>query len=90
MNIISEMWNKIWCPECKTPNWICLGDLDDCTVPDIEAVKCFKCQHKIVLIDISDFYAYALEGDEDTPPMTEVQILEDLIYCENGREKPNC
>lgn len=38
-----ETWYKIWCPKCKEPNWICAGDMNDCSVADAEAVKCHAC-----------------------------------------------
>lgn len=83
----TEAWNKIWCPECKAINWVCLGDLNDCTQMDCEAVICHQCNKKIVLIDIHESYASELEGNEDEPPMTKEDIISNL-YTEKGLEKP--
>jgi len=40
-----ETWIKAYCPECKTQNWICEGDMQDMTTPDTEAIKCWNCGH---------------------------------------------
>tara|TARA_Y100000034_G_C6902535_1_gene417742 strand:+ start:411 stop:734 length:324 start_codon:yes stop_codon:yes gene_type:complete len=40
-----ESWLKTFCPKCKCKNWICQGDLQDCTIPDIEVIECCECAH---------------------------------------------
>jgi len=39
----SESWCKIWCDECGTANWICEGDISDCSRCDPEGFICYKC-----------------------------------------------
>ena len=41
-----EWWAKARCGKCKSPNWIYEGDMQDCTVPDTEAIECWNCGHK--------------------------------------------
>lgn len=28
------------CPECKASNWVNNGDIEDCSVSDVEGIKC--------------------------------------------------
>jgi hypothetical protein len=37
-----EEWHKCWC-SCEAVNWVCSGNLEDYTVPDVHGFKCFKC-----------------------------------------------
>lgn len=78
-----ETWGKLWCPACNTPNWICLGDLEDCTVPTTEAVLCHSCKKKFLIIDrneLMDMYGEDLKPGE---------TLEDYCYDDEGRPSPN-
>ena len=36
-------WLTMTCPKCGTLNWWSNGDVSDLTVPDIEAVECYRC-----------------------------------------------
>jgi len=42
------------CPECKALNYYSTGDPADQTLPDVEAVRCFKCTHAWILDDVED------------------------------------
>jgi len=42
-------YSEVNCPKCNCPNLLYLGDLDDLTKPDIEAVICWNCKHKWLL-----------------------------------------
>lgn len=86
--MIIESWYKIWCPDCQTPNWACDGDPLDCTGEDLEVIECFHCKKKFCFYDnlIEEIYGYAIEGDEDNPPMTKIEIIENLAHCRKGRE----
>ena len=33
------------CPKCEALCWVNNGDIDDLTLPDIEAIKCWHCTH---------------------------------------------
>lgn len=68
-----ESWLKVSCPNCKKANWICQGDLSDCTYPDVEGVECFSCKHQFVL----DEYEQSIKGEDED------------VYYETGMEKPN-
>lgn len=46
-----ETWIKIRCPSCKIANWVCQGDLEDLTVPDVTGVQCHGCNTKFKLVD---------------------------------------
>lgn len=37
-----ETWHKCWC-KCKAVNWVCDGDIQDQTIPDVHGFKCFQC-----------------------------------------------
>lgn len=32
------------CPHCRTKNWMYLGRMDDCTVADVQSLRCFQCK----------------------------------------------
>jgi hypothetical protein len=73
-----ETWVKTHCPKCKKVNWFCEGNLQDMTVPDTEAIKCWSCGH-------------AWWRDPDTPyemgyNEDEECSIED--YADEGQEKP--
>ena len=56
-----ETWYKITCPECGRTCWLCVGDLEDLTVPDTEAIRCPHCKKKFFLSNPEDLY------DSDEP-----------------------
>lgn len=79
-----EMWSKIHCPAkaCKAANWICLGDLEDITALDVEAVNCWSCKQKFLRVDresLMDMYEFDL---------AENQTLEDYVQAEDGKKSP--
>lgn len=74
-----EWWVKTHCPECKSCNWICEGDLNDCTAPDTEAIECWKCGHKWWRDPDT---AQDMHGDDEDTSMEE--YLDS--YAEKGRE----
>jgi len=76
-----ESWVKTHCDKCKSCNWICDGDLQDCTVPDTEAIECWSCGHK--WWRDSDT-AYDMHGEDEDTSMEE--YLEN--YAVKGRETP--
>ena len=69
---------KIKCPKCNEYNWVNNGDIDDLTVSDIEAVKCWSCKHKFFLDEenIRMFY-----DDENLKP--------DDVMMEYGKQNPS-
>lgn len=57
----AETWCKIWCEGCNTPNWLCVGNIDDLTKPDLEGFECFGCGKRHEFFDdypASDEIAY--------------------------------
>lgn len=48
-----ETFCKIICPNCGKICWICLGDMQDQTVPDIDGFSCWKCK-KVFSLDKYD------------------------------------
>jgi hypothetical protein len=81
---MSETWDKQWCPECKEDNWICLGNLDDLTQPDIEAVKCWNCPHMWWTTEESEEINRYDYNEDDMPP--EIERLRDC--AEAGKPAP--
>lgn len=47
---LSGTYCSTLCPHCKIKNWLYLGDMSDCTAPDVQALRCFKCK-KLSWID---------------------------------------
>lgn len=43
---LSGTYCSTLCPHCKINNWVYLGRMDDCTAPDVEVLKCFKCKKR--------------------------------------------
>lgn len=58
------MYEKEYCPNCKTLNLVYLGDWNDCTCPDVEAAECYKCGHVFLM------------GDEDN----RLETLRDIVF----------
>ena len=71
----SEVWWKVWCPNCSKPNWFCDGDPNDLTRPDKVAGQCFDCDSMWWFDEICEEIA---DLDE--------QNIEDVV--EKGRETP--
>ena len=66
------MWTKEFCPNCGKKNWVDLGDPMDCTLPDIEAYRCFACKKVNIFEDMN-------LDDLDDP---------DDPYFTDGKENP--
>ena len=64
---MSETWVKENCPRCSTPNWVCLGNLNDQTVPDIEGIRCWKCKTDYFLMNEEDLSDGLIEDGEFSP-----------------------
>jgi hypothetical protein len=45
------MYERACCEICGTKNLVDLGDFNDCTVVDVEAVKCYKCGEVFLMGD---------------------------------------
>lgn len=59
-----ESWAKFYCPACEKANWVCYGDLEDCTVFDPEALECHSCSKKWMIVEPHECCWYDDE-DED-------------------------
>lgn len=44
----------IVCPSCGVKCWFNNGDIEDLTVPDVEAVRCWKCSHEFKTDEFDD------------------------------------
>lgn len=53
------------CPQCGKACWVNNGDVDDQTVPDVEAVRCPWCLHE-----------FALPGVEDETPFGRLNLTD--------------
>lgn len=42
------------CPACGIKCWLNNGDVEDLTVPDVEAARCWHCRHEFILDPESD------------------------------------
>lgn len=65
-----DTWINEICPKCKEVNWICLGDLSDLTVADIDAAECWKCFHVWFLSEDSELRS---DPDETDPKKSNVE-----------------
>lgn len=50
---MGDTWYNEVCPTCKKLNWVCLGDLNDFTLPSIEGYKCYFCSKINIFEDIN-------------------------------------
>jgi phage FluMu protein Com len=73
-----KLWAEIYCPDCDAKNWIYIGEENDITREDIDAVQCWSCS-KLFWVDQEDV------EDEDELEMR--GPIEDA-YIEEGREIP--
>ena len=79
-----ETWIKARCPVCKSCNWLCEGDMQDCTTVDTEAIECWLCNHQWWRDpdNVDDIHGF----DEDTTMDELKEYLND--HAEKGREAP--
>jgi len=49
------MYDKVYCPACKKYCYVNLGDLNDCTVPDIDGCQCPYCGHEWIFEEVLEF-----------------------------------
>ena len=40
-----QTWHEFICPKCNQHCFVCDGDINDITAVDVEAVRCWNCQH---------------------------------------------
>lgn len=74
--LLIETWYKVWCPFCKSENWIIQAK------EDIDGVNCYNCQKEFWILPkeyIDDRYSY--EGDERSYE----EILAEEAYVCQGR-----
>lgn len=43
------------CPACSSKNWLALGDMNDMTGTDPEAIRCWKCKHVWLIEGAEEF-----------------------------------
>ena len=71
----SDMWSQEKCPHCGALNWVCWGNLDDCTGPDTESIQCFSCSKLWWTMDENEREEWGIDGP-----------LEDSYSVEGRRE----
>lgn len=85
------------CPYCFQQNIIYLGDLNDLTLPDIEACRCWSCKKKFWMPgskEIAETNAgFGLEpedlaerGHADELGLEPEQDLIESAFCEDGKQ----
>lgn len=79
----NETWLKTECAKCQSKNWVCLGDVMDFTVGDVEACKCWHCSRIFWLGDPqeAEIINKDIRGEEAT--------IEDSYYV-MGLRYPVC
>lgn len=40
-----ELWIRFKCPKCSIYGWLYQGDIEDLTLFDAEAIRCWNCKH---------------------------------------------
>ena len=80
---MSESWTKEICRDenCKTVNWICLGDLSDQTAVDPDGYKCRVCGKEWVW---DEEIFRSLYGEGSIEELKETQS----VWFEDGLERP--
>jgi len=64
---MTESWIKEICPECRSINWFCLGDLEDLSKIDIDVLQCRDCSHRWAGGEEIDDDAWAIEFGQEAP-----------------------
>ena len=49
---MGETYSKEWCPNCKKHCYVPLGDLNDCTLPDIDGAECPHCEYQWIFNEV--------------------------------------
>lgn len=56
-----QTWTEFICPACKKKNFVCDGDINDCSGQDVEAFECWNCNgcfdHEGEPVDPESVYA---------------------------------
>ena len=58
-----ETWHRYLCPKCQKNNWICDGDVNDLSQCDIDAIKCWSCNHSYWVTEDQDWIETAYGKD---------------------------
>lgn len=78
----------LWeCRHCHTYQNVYIGDKDDMTLPDVEALRCYACKNlELTYEDHNEFnYSHNLyAGNDDLLPITQ-ELIAEHAYIEDGR-----
>lgn len=77
-----ETWHKLWCIKCNAVNWLGLGNLDDCTRPDPDGVKCRVC-------GFIEYYEEDILRSMHEEELKNGESLEEVSYVWIGEETPH-
>lgn len=80
-------YNMDWqCKHCSAKQKVYVGDPEDLTRPDVEAVRCYACKKLELTMEDEEFRAtHSLYDDEtDEPLRITEQVIEEYAYIENG------
>jgi hypothetical protein len=72
------------CGFCGTEQKVYVGDPEDLSLPDVEAVRCCSCK-RLELMNEADFrLSKNLYDDEDKPIPITHEVIEEYAYVEDG------
>jgi hypothetical protein len=74
------------CKHCCAKQTVYVGDMEDLTRPDVDAVRCYACKKLELILDDDDFRATNSLYDDDTDaplPITD-ELIEEYAYIEDG------
>lgn len=80
-------YNMDWqCKHCNAKQTVYIGDPEDLTYPDVEAVRCCNCKKLELTMDDTDFRAIHGLYDEETDKPLQIteQVIEEYAFIENG------
>ena len=83
---IPDFTMKWQCKHCGARQTVYIGDPEDQTLPDVEAVRCYSCKKLELTMDDADFRASKCLYDEETDeplPITE-EVIRKHAYIEDG------
>lgn len=73
------------CANCGARQKVYMGDPQDLTIPDREAVRCFACKRLEFIGGEEEAFAFRVDhGLPDDQPITEA-VLKEHAYIEDGR-----
>jgi hypothetical protein len=89
MPIVSNLYQEWQCKHCGVLQLVLLGDLEDFTCPDIEAVRCYECHGLELFDEVAYRFSHNLYDEETNGPSTITDsMIENSDYIVEGKPKP--